>query len=546
MLDTTQIIKVLAIIVYLAVVTILGVMAYRRTKTTSDYLLAGRKAHPVVMALSYGATFISTSAIVGFGGNAGVFGLSLLWLTFLNIFLGIFIAFVFFGKRTRRIGQNINAHTFPEFLGSRFQSRFIQKFIGLVIFIFMPLYAAAVMIGVARILESSLGMPYELALFAFGAIVAVYVMFGGIKGVMYTDAFQGTLMLVGMTILVVMVYSKLGGVTSAHQQLTDLSTNPAIADQIKGLQAGGFTGWTSMPELFSKYWWIVVSTIVMGVGVGVLAQPQLAVRFMTVKSDREINRAVLVGGVFILMMTGVAFVVGALSNVLFFSEQGLVSVAAAGGVTDGIIPLFLDGFMPEWFVTVFLIILLAAGMSTLSSQFHTIGTAAGRDIIRLKHSEGSKGILVSRISVLIAILLTITLSYVLPTVWDGAITIATALFFGLCCAAFLPMYFGALYFKKMTRSAAISGMIAGFTVSLLWMLFIHSKESSLIGLCNVMFGVPTLSPAGSVLEFVDPLIVALPVSIIASIIGQLASKKKPEAVHIDKCFHGVAQKAQAS
>ncbi len=542
-MDSTQLIKIIAVIVYLAVVAVLGIIAYRRTKTTSDYLLAGRKAHPVVMALSYGATFISTSAIVGFGGNAGVFGFSLLWLTFLNIFLGIFIAFVFFGKRTRRIGQNLNAHTFPEFLGSRFQSRFIQKFIGLVIFIFMPLYASAVMIGVAKILESAMGMSYELALFSFAAIVAVYVLFGGIKGVMYTDAFQGTLMLIGMVMLVVTVYSKMGGVTSAHQQLTALSANPAVADQISGLQAGGFTGWTSMPALFSKYWWTVVSTIVMGVGIGVLAQPQLAVRFMTVKSDREINRAVPVGGIFILMMTGVAFIVGALSNVLFFNEQGLVSVAAAGGTTDSIIPMFLDAFMPEWFVTVFLIILLAAGMSTLSSQFHTIGTAAGRDIISVKHSEGSRGIVVSRISVLVAILLTITLSYVLPTVWDGAITIATALFFGLCCAAFLPMYFGALYFKKMTRAAAISGMITGFIVSLLWMMFIHSKESSLIGLCNALFGVPTLSPEGSMLQYVDPLIVALPASVLASVIGQLASRKQPEGAHLEQCFHGVKQAA---
>ena len=68
-------------------------------------------------------------------------------------------------------------------------------------------------------------------------------------------------------------------------------------------------------------WWIVISTVVMGVGIGVLAQPQLVVRFMTVKSDRELNRAVLVGGIFILMMTGVAFTVGALSNVYFYQHE---------------------------------------------------------------------------------------------------------------------------------------------------------------------------------------------------------------------------------
>ncbi len=545
MVDFELLIKIIIIIVYLGIVATLGVVAYRKTKTASDYLIGGRKTHPTVMALSYGATFISTSAIVGFGGNAAVFGFSLLWLTFLNIFLGIFIAFIFFGKRTRRIGLNLNAHTFPEFLGKRYQSKFIQKFIGWVIFIFMPIYATAVMIGVARILESSLGVPYEIALFAFSAIVAVYVLFGGIKGVMYTDAFQGGLMLIGMAILLVTTYFQLGGIGSAHQQLTDLASNPAVAEQIKGLAAGGFVGWTSMPELFSKYWWIVVSTIVMGVGIGVLSQPQLVVRFMTVNSDREINRGVPIGGVFILLMTGVAFVIGALSNVLFFKADGLIAIAAAQGVTDSIIPLFLDRFMPGWFATVFLIVLLAAGMSTMSSQFHTIGTAVGRDIYSANKKDSKNSLLITRIGVLIAIILTILLSYILPNVWDGAITIATALFFGLCCAAFLPMYIGALYFPRLSKTAVISGMIAGFCSSLLWMVFVHSKESAVIKLCELIFGVPTLSPAGSVLEFVDPLIIALPISVLVTIIVQLVSKKRYQQEHIEKCFSGVIQTEKA-
>lgn len=535
--------KYLIVIVYLAVVAILGYMGYRKTKTESDYLIGGRKIHPVVMGLSYGATFISTSAIVGFGGNAGVFGFSLLWLTFLNIFLGIFIAFIFFGKRTRRIGLNLNAHTFPEFLGKRFQSRFIQKFVGWVIFIFMPLYTAAVMIGVAKFVASGLNIPYDAALFAFGGIIALYVFFGGIKSVMYTDAFQGTLMLVGMTILIVAVYSQLGGITSAHQQLTELASNPVVAEQAANLQAGGFQGWTSMPEMFSKYWWTVVSTIVMGVGIGVLAQPQLAVRFMMVKSDREINRAVPIGGVFILMMTGVAFVVGALSNVLFFKLQGQISVVAAGG-TDNIIPMFLDNFMPEWFVVLFMVVLLAAGMSTISSQYHTIGTAVGRDIFSSKNNDAkNRGILVSRIGMLIAIVITLILSYVLPSIWEGAIAIATSLFFGLCCSAFLPMFFGSLYSKKMTKTAAITGMITGFSSSLLWMMFVHVKESSVIGLCNLLFGVPTLSAADSMLQVVDPLVISLPIAIIATIIAQIVSNKKLESGHIDMCFHGVSKSA---
>lgn len=535
-------IKIIIIVVYLGVVAVFGVMGYRRTKTTGDYLLGGRRIHPIIMALSYGAAFISTSAIVGFGGSAGANGFSLLWLTFLNIFLGVFIAFIFFGKRTRRIGHNINAHTFPEFLGNRYQSKFIQKFAGLVVFIFMPIYTAAVMISVAKVLETGLGLPYDVVLLVFSVVVAAYVLFGGLKGVMYTDAFQGALMLVGMTVLIIAVYTHFGGVTAAHQQLTDLSSNPAVADQISGIKAQGFTGWTSMPTLFSQNWWVVITTVVMGVGVGVLAQPQLAVRFMTVKSDREINRAVPMGGIFILMMTGVAFTVGALSNIHFFNTQGLTAVSATGG-TGSIVPTFLSSFMPEWFMMFFLVILLSAGMSTISSQFHAIGTAVGRDIFKIKGDDSKKALLITRIGVLCAIVMTIILAYVLPTIWEGAITSGTAMFFGLCCSAFLPMYFGALYVRKMTKAAAISGMIAGFSSSLLWMLFVHSAESSKLLLCDALFGAGTLAPKGTLLEFVDPLIISLTLSILVTVIVQTISKKRLAADHISKCFAGIKDKA---
>ena len=144
------------VVIFLLINGYVGYVAWRRTKNADDYLVAGRKTHPFIMALSYGATFISTAAIVGFGGVAANYGMGILWLVFLNIFVGIFIAFVFFGKRTRKMGHNLGALTFPEFLSKRFNSRFIQYFSGAVIFIGMPLYASAVLIGMARFVETSL------------------------------------------------------------------------------------------------------------------------------------------------------------------------------------------------------------------------------------------------------------------------------------------------------------------------------------------------------------------------------------------------------
>ena len=160
----------------------------------------------------------------------------------------------------------------------------------------------------------------------FTIIIAAYVIKGGLLSVMYVDAMQAILMLLGMGFLLVYTYSMLGGIVEAHQALTDMANlvPPALAAQ-------GHKGWTSMPAFGSPIWWTMISTIIMGVGIGVLAQPQLAVRFMTVKDDRSLKRAVAMGGPFLLMMTGVAYVVGALSNVYFYRTAGMIAVQDCAG-----------------------------------------------------------------------------------------------------------------------------------------------------------------------------------------------------------------------
>jgi solute:Na+ symporter, SSS family len=533
---------ILAILLYLFIITFLGYLGYKNTKTSADYLVGGRQIHPVIMALSYGATFISTSAVVGFGGAAGTLGMGLLWLTFLNIFVGIFIAFVVFGKRTRRIGLNLEAHTFPELLGNRFNSKFIQIFAGAVIFIFMPIYAAAVLKGGTDFIQTKFGIAYEVSLLFFAVIVALYVWMGGLKGVMYTDAFQGVIMFAGMAFLLIFTYYKLGGITDAHTQLNTIFDKPEVQEQTAKLVKGGFRGWTSMPEGGSPVWWSLVTTIVMGVGIGVLAQPQLVVRFMTVKSNRELNRAVVSGGIFILMMTGVAFVVGALSNVFFFNDTGNISIVAAGG-NDKIIPAFIKQYVPGWFGVVFLLALLAAAMSTLSSQFHAMGTAIGRDVYEQTVKKKGNSIFITKTGILIAILFSVLLAY-LANKLDASMQIiatGTALFFGLCAASFLPAYVAALYFKKISTKAVIGGIITGFVVAVICIFFVHEKQASSLQLCMLIFDKTSLvkDTALAKLAMVDPLIISLPASIIATTIGGLVSKSKLPEEHIEKCFKGV-------
>ncbi|MCK4270395.1 MAG: sodium:solute symporter family protein, partial [Methanogenium sp.] len=174
--------------IYLIAIIALGVLGYRQTKEHEDFMVAGRKINPIILALSYGATFISTSAIIGFGGVSAYLGMGLVWLTVLNIGLGVLIAFIVFGKKTREIGHRLNAVTFPDLMGKCYDSAFMRNVSAFIIIIGMPLYTAAILIGGARFIETTLYIPYDTALIAFAAIVAVYVIFGGLVAVMYTDA----------------------------------------------------------------------------------------------------------------------------------------------------------------------------------------------------------------------------------------------------------------------------------------------------------------------------------------------------------------------
>ncbi len=111
---------------YAAATAAVGWLGWRRARSVADYLASGRETHPTLTALAYGGTFVTVSAVVGFGGMAALHGLGLLWLSALNVLLGVFVAFAVYGPAARRLGAALDAHTLPELLGRRFRSRFVQ------------------------------------------------------------------------------------------------------------------------------------------------------------------------------------------------------------------------------------------------------------------------------------------------------------------------------------------------------------------------------------------------------------------------------------
>jgi len=540
---------------------IIGFFGYKKTKTAEDYFVAGRKMGSIVIAFSYGATFISAVALIGFSGAASLFGHGILWLALLNILVGILIAFIVYGFRTRKMGLSLKAVTLPEMLGNRFKSTRLQATSGIIIAIFMVAYTSAVFLAISSLFVATFGIPYEVCVIVFTIVVGIYLIVGGLYAVMWTHAIQGVLMVVGMIILTVGIYGMLGGVGPAHEAAADMGpidlgiplqegtlANPwtftpnneaevtlsviennskradYVIESYNPLEGSDFStkedimisfshktvpssftytcspdpsGWnaewnsnytivtlshndfelgttytfevtgatsgigspaatlapgglTSMPPFLSPPFFILL-TLIFGVGIGVLAQPQLVVRYLSAKSEKALKKAIPYGGIFILLMTFTAFSIGPLANVLMDQNNLFYP-----GSPDLVVPQVVNELFPPWFVFLFLFAILSAAMSTASALFHTAGASIGRDVYEKgmkRKGLGEKSIKITRIATIGIVIATLIISLNPPDV----VAIMTAFFFGLMAVTFLAPYTLMLYWKKISRAGAWAG-----------------------------------------------------------------------------------------
>ncbi|MCJ2513025.1 MAG: sodium/solute symporter [Candidatus Thermoplasmatota archaeon] len=499
---------------FAGVFAFLGYLGYKKTKTAEDYYVAGRKMGPIVIAFSYGATFISAVALIGFSGISSVYGHSLLWLAFLNIFVGILIAFIFYGFRTRKMGLSLKALTLPELLGNRFNSTKLQATSGLIIAVFMVFYTTAVFLAIATLFEVTFGIPYWICVIVFTIVVGLYLIVGGLYAVMWTHAIQGILMLIGMVILTIGIYMMLGGIGPAHEAASMLTQEDLTSMGWTSIPSG-FTTLTSFPELFSPAYMLLL-TLIFGVGIGVLAQPQLIVRYLSAKSEKALRRAIPYGGIFILLMTFTAFSIGPLSNVLMINN-GL----SYPGTPDKVVPLIVNELFPEWFVVLFLFAVLSAAMSTASALFHTAGASIGRDVFEkslMKKCSEKKSLLITRIATLGIVFATLIISLNPPDV----VAILTSFFFGLMACTFLAPYTLMLYWKKISRFGAWFGMLGGFIFTMGWYVLIYFKTApELIGRSLT---------ENYLINMLDPIFIGLPLSFILTIIFSFLIKQDNEEI----------------
>lgn len=507
----------LTALLFFGAVAYTSYLGHKKTTNALDLTVGGRNMGGLFIALSYGASLVSTSAIVGFGGVAGLYGYSLYWGIFGNMLVGTLIAFTVFGPRVRQLGEELGAQSFPELLGKRFNSPLLQRSVGLIIFVFLPAYTSIILIGGANFMSGAIGIDFRTSLLIIASIVLLYVLYGGLIGVIYTDALLAVVMFISALLLLITLISRLGGITSAHEILNSIThlIPQALQDQ-------GHQGWTSMPVTGSPIWWSVMSTLVLGITIGTLAQPHLQVKFMAVKNRKNLYIGIVGAAIFIWMLTGGSVLAGIFSNAYFYLEKGQIALEAAGGNVDMIIPQLIAYMMPEWFVYLFLFGLLAATLSSTASLLHLQGVALGKDILAPRNNEKTtrpKSMI--QWGTAAGLVLAVILAFVLPS---NIIARATVFWFGLCAICWLPSFIGALFWKGSTKEGALASLYTGLIFTLFWYVFIKASEAIPLGISKALTGKEVL--LGHPFRTMDPLILGIPLTTLVFVAVSLVSARQ--------------------
>lgn len=426
-------------------VLMLGIGVYAWRKSTSDvsgYMLGGRQLGPGVTALSAGAADMSGWLMLGLPGAMFLTGLSAAWIG-VGLVIGAYLNYLIVAPRLRVYTEVANdAITIPDYLGERFadRSHLLRVISSLVIVVFFALYTASGMVAGGKLFESAFGFDYALGLWITAGVVLAYTMIGGFLAVSLTDFVQGCIMFLALILVPVVAMINVGGPAETAEIVR--SVDPARFDLLAGTTAVG-----------------IVSALAWGLGY--FGQPHIIVRFMAIRSVRDLPVARRIG-----MSWMIVSLIGALATGL----TGL-AYATANGLTVSdpeTIFILLSDLLFDPLVTGFLLAaILAAIMSTISSQLLVASSSLTEDFygLFLRRSAPQKElVLVGRLAVLAVSLIAIGLAYSPDSNVLGLVANAWAGF----GAAFGPLILLSLTWKRMTRNGALAGMITGAAVVLFW------------------------------------------------------------------------------
>lgn len=336
-----------------------------RWANRGNALLPG-KVGVAVQAFAYMATYISAVALVGFGGLCYKYGLQMLLVAAGNVWLGTWFVYRYLAWPTRLFQRKYDAHTPAQLIARAYGSSKLQVFMGAISAVLLIAYGSAVFKGAALVIAAVLPIHINTALFFLALVVGFSVMWGGLRGVLYTEALQGIIMLVGVLAVLVALFKMIGGPVEGLRQLAELAPT-AAANR-------GFLSLSSGEE------GINILSLALVTSVGIWAQPQLIQRHFALKNSGEAMRVAPLAMLALVLVVGGMYFAGALSRLILGPDLAN---------TDVVVPMLVQQLLPEIGRQIFALAVVSASLSTLSALLHIASGSLWKDVFRLKATDGT-------------------------------------------------------------------------------------------------------------------------------------------------------------
>ncbi|EAJ5361842.1 sodium/proline symporter PutP [Campylobacter coli] len=443
-METVQINTPIAImfVAYAALMLYIGFYFYRQNKNTEDYFLGGRSLGPVVSALSAGASDMSGWLLMGLPGALYASGLIESYIA-IGLSIGALLNWSFVAKRLRIYTSVIaNSITIPDYFETRFDDdkHILRIVCAIVILIFFTFYVSSGLVGGAKLFEATFGIRYEYALTTGTLIIVAYTFLGGYKAVCWTDLLQGLLMMGALIVVPAVMLYHLGGFGEAMAVIEEIKPNAlSMGEGIGALSIVSALAW----------------------GLGYFGQPHILVRFMSIRSTKDIPAATFVG---------ISWMVISLIGACFIGLLGIAYVHKFELTLQDPEKIFIvmsQLLFNPWIAGILLSAILAAIMSTASSQLLVSSSTIAEDFYkRIFNKEASNKTVMNlgRIGVLLVALI----AFVISTDKESSVLSIVAYAWAGFGASFGSVMLFSLFWSRMTRIGAILGMITGAVMVVLW------------------------------------------------------------------------------
>lgn len=490
--------KIFVLSIYVAILFIIGIVASRRVKSMSDYYLGGKKMGFWAVAFSARATGESGWLLIGLTGMGAMAGFSGYWVVAGEL-LGVFISWQFMAKRFKRRSDAYDAITIPDYLQSHFKStsNTLRIISASALVVFVVIYVASQMDVTGIAFESMLGIDYRLGVLVGFGIVLTYIFIGGFVAAVWSDMFQGILMFFGLVLLSIVVWFSMDQGTGITDGLNAI--DPTLT-QVMGR---------------SDDVWMNVFTILgfSMIGLGFLGSPQVYVRFMSIESEKEIDKGKWVALLFTLLTDAAAVTIGILARI-YFTSAGQDPEAILGTGGEDVLSMITHEFLPTILVAIFIAIVLSAIMSTIDSLLVLASSSITRDFYQkifrpdLKDENLTK---FSRIITITMAMVALGIAILLYNLYPDR-QIFWIMIFGWSgiAATFCPVIILSLFWKGYTEKGAIASMLTGFLSVILFKFVVADIEG--VG------------------EYVEKLDVLAPSFALAMLVGFIVSKAFPKKV----------------